>query len=348
MSATIFSIAEIAGVSPSAVSLALRESPKISKKTKLRVKAVARELNYQPNMIAKNLAMGKTHTIGAILPDALNPIYTETTNYIEEFCSKEGYEIFTYFVNGDTMRERKFLETVYKRQVDGLIIIPSCPESNQNYLCKLEEDAVPMVIRDVIEWLPNTDYVSIDLEEGAYIATKHLIDSGHRKIACVHSEFALGRTGGRVKGYKKALAESGIVFDETLIMPCGIRPIDGYTVTKKILSGKDATAIFMHNDLLAIGAFKAIREKGLKVPDDIAMVGFDNLEIDEFLEVPLTSVAHPKAEVGRLLGQTIIERIRHGEAEVKHILVKPELAIRESSGDRKGRHKNDKKIRKNI
>lgn len=332
---TIFDIAEIAGVSPSAVSLALRESPKISEKTKLRVKAVAKELNYRPNVIAKNLAMGKTHMIGVILPDALNPIYAEISNYIEKFCSKEGYEIFVYFVNGNPMRERRFLEKAQEQQVDGLIIMPSYPELNKEYLIRLSEGAVPVVLRDTIEWLPKVDYVSVDLEEGAYIATKHLINLGHRRIACVHSEFALGRTGSRVKGYKKALAESGIVFDETLVKPCSIRLLDGYTVTKEILSGKDVTAIFMHNDLLAIGAFKAVRERGLKVPDDIAIVGFDDLEISKFLEIPLTSVAHPKAKVGRLLGQAIIERIRHGETEVKHILLKPKLVIRKSSGGRK-------------
>lgn len=333
--ATIFDIAEVAGVSPSAVSLALRESPRISKKTKLRIKAVAKELNYRPNIIAKNLAMGKTHMIGVIFPDALNPIYTEISNYIEEFCSKEGYEIFIYFVNGDPMRERKFLEKAQERQVDGLIIIPSYPELNKEYLIRLSESAVPMVIRDIVEWLPEVDYVSIDLEEGAYIATKHLLDFGHKRIACVHSEFALGRTGGRVKGYKRALAESGIVFDETLVKPCSIRLLDGYTVAKEILSGENVTAIFMHNDLLAMGAFKAIRERGLKVPDDIAIVGFDDLEISKFLEVPLTSIAHPKAKVGRLLGQTIIKRIRHSEAEVKHILLKPKLVIRASSRGRR-------------
>ena len=123
MSVTIFTIAEIAAVSPSTVSLALRESPKISEKTRLRVKAVARELNYQPSAIAKSLAMGSTRTIGVILPDALNPIYTEISSYIEQFCSKEGYEIFVYFVNGDPARERRFLESIYDRRVDGLIVL---------------------------------------------------------------------------------------------------------------------------------------------------------------------------------------------------------------------------------
>jgi len=331
--ANIFDIARIAKVSTSTVSLAIRNSAKINEATKLRVQAVAKQLNYKPNHIARSLVQKKTNAIGVILPSSLNPIYIETNALIEKAAFERGYDTFAYFIDEDPLRERRFLEKIYEQQVDGLVMIPAYPDVNRDYYSALAESRVPVVIRDEIEWLSDVDSVSIDMEKGGYDAVKHLLALGHARIACVTTAFAVGRKLGRLRGYRKALAEHGIEFDETLVRSCGTQLADGYKVTKEILAMKDRpSAIFMQCDLLAMGAFSAIREEGLKVPDDISLVGFDDINFAPYLESPLTTVAHPKEKVAMALVETLMNRIENRDIEPRHIVVTPELIVRKSSG----------------
>jgi DNA-binding LacI/PurR family transcriptional regulator len=334
--ANIFDVAKIAKVSTSTVSLAMRNSAKIKESTRLRVQAVATKLNYKPNRIACSLVQKKTNAIGVILPSSLNPIYIETNALIEKAAFEKGYDTFAYFIDEDPLRERRFLEKIYEQQVDGLIMIPAYPDVNRDYYSALAKSRVPIVIRDEIEWLSNVDSVSIDMEKGGYAAVKHLLALEHTRIACVTAAFAIGRKLGRLKGYRKALLEQGIAFDETLVRSCGTQLADGCSVTKDILAMKDRpSAIFMQCDLLAIGAFSAIRAAGLKVPEDISLVGFDNIGFAPYLEVPLTTVAQPKEKVALALVATLMNRIENKEAEPSHVVITPELIVRKSSGARK-------------
>lgn len=331
--ANIFDVAKIAKVSTSTVSLAMRNSAKIKETTKLRVQAVATKLNYKPNRIACNLVRKKTNAIGVILPSSLDPIYIETNVFIEKAAFERGYDTFACFIDEDPLRERRFLEKIYEQQFDGLIFIPAYPDINRDYYLSLASARVPVVIRDDLEWLPGIDSVSVDLEKGGYEATRHLLELGHTRIAYVQNEFAMGHKFGRREGYQRALREHGIEYDETLVRSHGIHLADGYQAAMAILAIKDRpTAIFMQCDLLAMGAFPAIRETGLKVPDDISLVGFGDINFAPYLESPLTTVAMPKEKVALALVETLMNRIENRDAEPRHIVITPELIVRKSSG----------------
>jgi len=331
--ANIFDIAKIAKVSTSTVSLAMRNSEKINEATKLRVQAVAKKLNYKPNHMARSLVQKKTSAIGVILPSSFDPIYIETNAFIEKEAFKRGYEVYVSFIDEDPLRERRFLEKIYEQQVDGLIIMPAYPDANRDYYLGLAEAQVPVVIRDDLDWLPTIDSVSLDMEKGGYEAARHLLELGHRRIAYVQNEFAMGHKFGRRKGYQKALREHGIAYDETLVATHGIHLEDGYRAVRTFLAMKEKpTAIFMQCDFQAIAAFSAIREAGLKVPEDISLVGFGDINFAPYLEAPLTTVAHPKEKVAMALVETLVNRIENRDIEPRHIVVTPELIVRKSSG----------------
>lgn len=331
--ATIFDVARVADVSASTVSLAMRGSPKISESTKLLVHAVAAQLNYRPSRIARSLAQQKTNALGVILPSSLNPIYIETNAHIEKEAHKRGYDTYSYFIDEDPQKERRYLEKLYERQVDGLIIVPAYPDVNRDHYLSLAKSHVPIVMRDCIEWLPEVDSVSIDASQGGYMVAKHLLALGHTRIAFVQNDFAIGHRPQRRQGFERALAEQGIEQDATLMRSSGIHLEDGYTVTRSLLAMRERpTAIFYQCDLLAMGGFAAVRDAGLKAPKDISIVGFDDISFAPYLEAPLTTVAHPKEKVAAALLATLLRRIEENDAEPVHLTITPELVVRKSSG----------------
>lgn len=331
--ANIFDVAKIAQVSTATVSLAMRDSAKLTPTTKLRVQAVASKLNYRPSKIARSLVQRKTNTIGVILPGSSNPIYIETNAWIERAAAARGYDTLAYFIDEDPGRERRFLEKIYEQQVDGLILIPAYPDINRDCYLRLAAARVPLVIRDHLAWLPEVDSVSVDMEQGGYAAVRHLLDLGHTRIAFVQNAFGLGHGLGRRKGYQRALAERGVAEDESLVHLCGIHLEDGYKATKALLALRDRpTAIFFQCDLLAMGSFAALREAGLKIPGDVSIVGFDDISFAAYLETPLTSVAQPKRKLAEALLANLMRRLEQPAAPPLHLMIAPELVSRRSSG----------------
>ncbi len=331
--ANIFDVAKIARVSTATVSLAMRDSAKLTPTTKLRVQAVASKLNYRPSKIARSLVQRKTNTIGVILPGSSNPIYIETSAWIERAAAARGYDTLAYFIDEDPGRERRFLEKIYEQQVDGLILIPAYPDVNREHYLRLAEARVPLVIRDHLAWLPEVDSVSIDMEKGGYAAARHLLELGHTRIAYVQNEFGLGHGLGRRKGYQRALQDQGVAVDESLIRLCGIHLEDGYKATQSLLALRDPpTAIFFQCDLLAMGAMAAIRAAGLRLPKDLSVVGFDDISYARYLETPLTTVAQPQRQLAEALCAALVRRIGCRNAAPRHASVVPELVVRKSSG----------------
>lgn len=331
--ANIYDVAKIARVSTATVSLAMRDSARLNEDTRVRVQAVAAKLHYKPSRIAASLAQRKTSSIGVILPSSSNPVYIETNGWIERAAAARGYDTQVYFIDEDHRRERRFLEKIYEQQVDGLIFIPAYPDINRDCYLHLAEARVPLVIRDNLDWLPEVDSVSVDMEQGGYAAVRHLLDLGHTRIAFVQNAFGLGHGLGRRKGYQRALAERGVAEDESLVRLCGIHLEDGYKAAKALLALRDRpTAIFFQCDLLAMGAFAALRESGLNIPGDISIVGFDDISFAAYLETPLTSVAQPKRKLAEALLATLLRRLEQPAAPPRHLMIAPELVIRRSSG----------------
>ncbi len=330
MAVTMQYIAEKTGVSQVTVSRALNNRPRISERTRERILAEAKRLNYRPNAVARALAMKRTHSLGLVIPDITNPFVSEVTKHIENSAIAGGYSLLMCITDNSLEKEETSIHTLMERRVDGIII--NHPQSYDEGECfrELRREGVPFVL---VGWTKGmeADYVMVDLAEGAYQAVGHLINLGHKRIAYVRG----GNGHHRLMGYKKALGEHGLEFDEELVVRCGPAMEDGAEATRKILAMKDRpTAIFALNDFLAIGVMDALDAAGLKVPDDMAVVGFDDVMLASHLKVPLTTVAQPKEQLGKLAIEILLEKIEKKTKELRQVMLKPKLVIRESSGGR--------------
>ncbi|MCD4823433.1 MAG: LacI family transcriptional regulator [Phycisphaerae bacterium] len=328
MTITMQQIAEKTGVSRITVSRALNNRSRISQETRRKILKEARRLNYRPNAVAKALAMKKTHTIGLVVPDITNPFVAEITKHVEDRAAVGDYSLIMCVTNNSLKKEDASIRSLMDRRVDGIII--NHPQSNAQSQCirQLKQEKFPFVLIGTIDGM-ETDYVMVDLAEGAYQAVSHLIRQGHKRIAYVRG--GNGRL--RLMGYKKALAEHGLGFDEELVVRCGPGLKDGAEAAGKILAMQDRpTAIFALNDFLAMGVMDALKAANLNVPEDMALVGFDDVLLASRLSVPLTTIAQPMEQIGKLAVEILMKKIEKPTHEPWQVMLKPQLVIRESCG----------------
>ena len=333
--ATLRDIAEEVGVSTTTVSLVLNKSknPLISKGTKQRILQAVERLHYAPNRIARDLARGSTMVLGMIVPKTADLFFGELVEGIEEIADSNGYEVMISYSAGGHIKERKCIQSLLERKVDGFIIAPLGNNQNISFFKKLCEQKFPFVFVDRYINNVKTDFVVSDLKRGAYEAVSHLIRLGHRKIAHITENINISTVRDVSEGYKMALEKNGLY--ELVTAIGGKTGLDefslGYNAVKNLLRKKGFTAIFCVGDDFAIGAMKALQEAELKVPEDISMVGMDNLSIDSYLHPPLTSVAQDKVGMGRLAGNILIERIKNHGGRRKQIFMRTNLIERESA-----------------
>lgn len=335
MSITMQQIAKRLGVSRTTVYRALNNLPRINESTKKKILREVKKLNYRPNAVARGLALQRTYTFGLIIPDITNPFFSELTQSIENNAARKGYNIILGVSEDDPKKEAAHISIFRERRVDGIIISPIYAHMKRNRnIEEIREDKIPYVVLGCPK-TAKVDYVIVDEERGAYKIIEHLINLGHKRIAYICGAVYAVAGLNRLEGYKKALKRYGLKFDKNLVINCGPKMVDGYKAAKKILTvGKNRpTAIFALNDLLAIGVLKAIREAGLKVPEDVALVGFDDIEVGAFLEVPLTTIIQPKRKMGKMALEILIDKIEqknpHG---LQQIIIEPKIVIRESCG----------------
>lgn len=333
MAVTIKDIAEKVGVAPSTVSRALNNKGRVSEGTRERILKVARELDYYPNMNAKGLATNKTGNIGLIIDKRHAPIdfsfYGPVVEGLEDEASKHGYYLIL-----STFTFDEPLRCVREKRVDGLILM-GCDLPAELILSL--KDKIPLVLVD--NHLDGVDSVAADNVGGAYEAVKHLIRLGHRRIGFITERFKNLSFWERFEGYKLALKDHGLMVDEDLIAE-GIRGDYGYEAMKKLLSGRcrkpkgglKFTAIFAANDAVAVGALRAIREAGLKVPDDIALVGFDDGSLAPHADPPLTSVKVFRRRMGKVAARRLLKLVGKPNLPPAQIKLPTKLTIRESCG----------------
>ncbi|MCD6232575.1 LacI family DNA-binding transcriptional regulator [Candidatus Aerophobetes bacterium] len=337
MAVTIKEIAKIANVSVCTVSRVINNTypEKVSKGTRLRVLKVMKDLGYRPSIIARGLAKKKTSLLGLIVRDIMSSFYPEIIEGIEDEAKKFDYSLILCTTKGNPKEEAKYLRLLREKRVDGIILTPVINEqANIKLFEELKRDKIPLVF--IAYYLKEFKglYVVVDHKLGGYMATKHLIELGHKRIGYLGKENDIvGKE--RAKGYKQALFEYNIEFNKELIIKSGYSWKDGYYSMKRFLKTKNnrPTAIFAICDMTAWGAMQAIRQEGLKVPEDIAIVGFDDLGISSLMEVPLTTIAQPKYEMGKVAVTKLIKKIEHKNA--RGTILKPKLVIRKSSGDRR-------------
>lgn len=325
-------IADKTGFSTNTVSLALRESPRIPQQTREVIQRAAAELNYLPNQIAKSLVSRETKTIGLVLTDINNPVLTHTAQSIELALAARGYGTLFATSNNNLGEEIRAIEMVRSRQVDGILIYPS-GHRQLEHLRMLRRANYPIVLL-VGDPDAGIDAVGMDERRGAYKATRHLIDVGHRRIAIIDGANPQGNREKR-EGYQQALAEAGIPIDPALTLDPRGQSVDrGYWALDGAMSGKQRpTAVFAANDSLALGALRWCLKHQVRVPEDLAIVGMDNIEFGEYAGVPLSSVDYAVETVTRMAVDRLMRLIAAGDQlpEPRITQIDPDLVIREST-----------------
>jgi LacI family transcriptional regulator len=328
---TMREVAEKAQVSPTTVSHVINNTRHVSEVVRSRVLAAMHELGYRPNALARSLRRGKTFTIGLILPDSANPFFAEIGRYIEEAAFQSGYNVILCNTEGNYYREQIYVDLLIKKQVDGLIFVAAGDQSESLRSLLHEEILVVLIDRQVqgVE----VDVVLSDNLQGGYLATKHLLDLGHTRVACVAGPSNVTPSSERVTGYRKALLEANLTLDDRLIMSGNFRVDSGHHIVNGLLDlPRPPTAVFASNDLMAIGAMRAVAQKGLHVPRDFSIVGFDDIELASYTTPSLTTVRQPKMEMGKNAVDLLINRINDGEHSPSLILLNNTLVKRDSTG----------------
>ena len=326
---TLKMVAESAGVSVNTASRAINSKSDINEETKKRVLQVAQELGYVRNATAVALRTRKTGTIGVVIADNRNPFYAELLNGIEVAAREKNYHIILANTQRDYKKEEEAINLLLTKRVDGLLITPV--QDKDEDIKNLLDANIPFVVvgRDFenIE----IDAVFNDEVKGGFLATEYLIKKGHKRIALVDGFIYKSPAKGRLEGYKKALDKYRISLDESLISVGDINIEDGYERTKQMLEKNlEFTAIFTYNDMMAFGSMQAIKEKGLRIPEDIGLVGYDDIQFSSLISPSLTTIRLKKQELGIESVKLLFSRINKEHKKTKKIMLDVELQIRET------------------
>jgi len=337
MNPTIRDVARRAGTSVTTVSNVLNGNlSQMNRVTYLRVIKAIEELGYSRNVVARSLVRGKTETIGLMVPDVSSPFFPEFIKAVELAAVEKGYQVFLCDCEVNAFTEERHLRAMHSRQVDGIIVMASKSAyklHKNSYLYMLITTGFPVVM--VFDPFPGvkTYGVFIDDVRGAKLATEHLIRQGYQCIGHVAGSSDSRSAIDRLKGFQQALREHGIRVDKSAIEN-GQYEIDGsYRATEKILSRNPRVrAIFVASDLMAIGAMRAIKRRGMRIPEDVAIVGYDDIHLVSFLEPPLTTIRVPTAKMGKMAVDILHQLIIGRPPRIKTNVLQPELVIRESCG----------------
>ncbi|MDM8539543.1 LacI family DNA-binding transcriptional regulator [Desulfococcaceae bacterium HSG9] len=333
---TIYEIAKIAGVSHTAVSMALNNRPGVSQATRRKILEIASKLNYQPNHIAKTLVTKRSYIVGLIIDNIANPFFPELTKGIEEKANESGYNLLLCNTGQDLEKEKKAIEMFKSKGVDGIIL--TTVTVDDPHIKPLIEERFPFVClirHPLYPYFKNkVDYVVIDNFLGAYKGGKHLYRLGHDRIAVLTGPMNVSTAVGRTQGFKKAFEEQGITLDPSLIKECRYSRSQAYAAAVQLLKLKNRpTAFYTEDDTMAIGVRDAVLEAGLRIPEDIALVGFDNIEMSALTGVDITTIKQRKYEMGVTGVTVLIDKIEKAKPHiVNKAVLEPELIIRKSCG----------------
>ncbi|MGB9627084.1 MAG: LacI family DNA-binding transcriptional regulator [Thermodesulfobacteriota bacterium] len=333
---TIKDIARLAKVSHTTVSRALNDKSRIHPQTKEKILSIARELNYQPNFFARSLVTKRTKILGLVITTIANPFYTELAQGIETTARSLGYNIILCSSDSELSTEKQYIDMLRSKGVDG-IIFTSAHIGDPNII-ELAEEGFPMILVNRRTYHPTVkdkvDYVGVDNIWGGYLAVEHLIRLGHEKIGIIggSSESSVGFE--RLEGGKRALTTYGLEVREDYFVEGNFLKESGYKGGKRFLRmDKPPTAIFATNDYMALGTFQAIAEEGIRIPEEIALVGFNDIEFASMRGIELTTIGQKKFEMGEVAVKKLVERIEGGKTETsRQIILEPELIIRKTCG----------------
>jgi LacI family transcriptional regulator len=334
MRATIKDIAKLTGLSITTVSLVLNnKGARFPGETRDLVFGAARDLNYHPNQLAVGLLTKQTHTLGLIIPDITNVFFSELAKGLEDRSRQDRYNIILCNSNDEYLMEKQCITTLYNRGVDGIVMAMSAESfgaKNEECLSLLRSLDIPVVLADSFNEAGDFSALAIDNAEGSRLAVGHLLELGHRRIACVSGPRGIKTNRDRLEGYTETLREAGLSPDPLLVFEGDFRYQSGYAAVARLVEGRPS-AIFCHNDMMAYGAYKALKDRRLRVPEDISLMGFDDIFFSQYLDIPLSTVAQPVYEMGWQTADQLLGEIADRDRPKRQALFTPRLVIRGSA-----------------
>ncbi len=327
---TIYDVARLAGVSTATVSRLLNGTGQIAPATRLAIEAAVEELGYQPNRIAQSLATKSTRTIALLLPEITNPFYGALVAGIEQRTLELGYTMLLCTTEDDPAREERYLDLLRSKQVDGVLadglVLP--PERIAEFVA----DGFPIVCLDRDVDSTAVPVVQVDNRLGGRLATEHLLELGHKRIAHVAGTPGMRIVEERIEGYRETLRTAGLEPDPRLLAVGGFDEEGGYEAGRSLFARPPyPTAVFAANDLSAVGVLEAVAESGRGVPDEVSVVGFDDLRLAAYTSPPLTTVHQPAREIGARATTLLLDLARGKKPRAIRLLLEPRLVVRRST-----------------
>lgn len=334
---TIRDVAKRAGVAPTTVSRVVNNSGYVGKETRERVEATIAEMGYVPNTLARSLRFKKTNTLALVLPDVTNPFWTTVARGVEDAASDRGFNVILCNTDESETEQAKYLTVLLQKQIDGILLAPA--RSTDEPVTAIQKQGVPVVVLDRRVPGNQVDMVRGDSVKGAYRLVRLLLTLGHQRIAMLGGPQDVSTALDRVAGYRQALVETGLDADGSLIYYGEFTQASGYEMTQQALTATPRpTALFAANNFIAIGSLRALRDAGLRVPEDMTLVSFDDLPPAFVIDPFLTVAAQPAYEMGHQATELLLARLS-GQApkEYQEIVLPTETIVRRSSGPPPGR-----------
>jgi LacI family transcriptional regulator len=328
--ATIKDVAALAGISYTTVSHVVNRTRPVSEEVRIKVEAAIAQLDYVPSAVARSLKARATATIGLLIPNGINPYFAELARGIEDYCERNGFCVILCNSDDNPDKQRSYLRVLLEKRVDGLIV--SSVGGDNGLVEGLAGVRTPMVIVDRDLEHISADLVRIDHELGGYLATSHLLGLGHRHIACIcgPAETSVARM--RLAGYQRAMSEAGVDVPATWVVESDFTSPSGYSAAVRLLDHDRPTAIFAANDMVGFGVLRAAAERNIRVPADMSVIGFDDIQMSRYVYPALTTVGQSILALGERAAEVLLRRIAAPAATpIEQLIVAPSIVLREST-----------------
>ncbi|KDE36753.1 ribose operon transcriptional repressor RbsR [Kosakonia radicincitans] len=329
--ATMKDVARVAGVSTSTVSHVINKDRFVSDAVREKVEAAIKTLNYAPSALARSLKINQTRTIGMLITASTNPFYSELVRGVERSCFERGYSLVLCNTEGDEQRMNSNLETLMQKRVDGLLLL--CTETHQPSQEIMQRyPSIPTVMMDWAPFNGDSDLIQDNSLLGGDMATQYLINKGFTRIACITGPLDKTPARLRLEGYREAMTRAGLTIREGDEIESDFEFGGGFDAMQALLAMNERPqAVFIGNDAMAVGAYQALYQAGLKIPQDMAIVGYDDIELARYMTPPLTTIHQPKDELGELAIDVLIHRIAEPGLQQQRLQLTPILIERGSA-----------------
>ncbi|MEX5664614.1 LacI family DNA-binding transcriptional regulator [Pseudomonas neuropathica] len=332
--ATIKDVAALAGISYTTVSHVVNNTRPVSQEVRLKVEAAIKSLDYVPSAVARSLKAKTTATIGLLVPNSLNPYFAELARGIEDYCERNGYCVILCNSDDNPDKQRSYLRVLLEKRIDGLIVASAGGDSGLAQ--GLAGVKTPMVIVDRGLDGVDADLVRIDHEYGAYLATRHLLELGHRDIATIGGPASTSVAQMRLAGYCRALKEAGIDVRQERMLESDFTSTGGYNAAAILLESNPPSAIFAGNDMIGIGVLRAAAERNVRVPSELSVIGFDDIQMSRYVYPALTTVGQSILQLGEMAAEVLLRRIATPTLGTDQRIVTPSIVLRESTAPLSG------------